>query len=174
MELKLVNLEYRVIMNASHYYGLDNGVVYKDCNEIPDNYDIIILNDNVERVIHNDNYRFIIRDNIRAIYYNIKFKLYDNCGLIIQKTKSENDILLKLINRIRLLSGFGRFYLEYTFPNNDTTEELNDYLPIIIFTDIDIKNNDILRSSFNITQINNICYLLEKREIMIKGAIKKN
>ncbi|ARF10380.1 hypothetical protein Hokovirus_1_259 [Hokovirus HKV1] len=183
MEFKILVLEYGKL----RLYDLEKNE--HDFEKIPDNYDILFLDvKNSENLNYqNPNYKFEFRFFDIRIYRNIKFKIY-NFGLITQhyidsssrfaNLAVDGEIFSFSICQQNKISGIP---VGECLDDNllyQRIDSINDSLPLIVISRLDVIQIKFLCSLFNITEINIIndevrCYLIEKKEIIKKAAIKK-
>ncbi|ARF10375.1 hypothetical protein Hokovirus_1_254 [Hokovirus HKV1] len=186
MEFRILKLELRKIDNKSCLYDLENNMY--DFEKIPDNYDILCL-------VTDDRYDLrhvpLRISNYEFIYQKLNAQIFHNTKLITYKFGSIGtdylDLGLKLEMFVLLIYRDDTVGAHYMFGEslnddllNPIIDKMNDSLPMIVISrdNYDLMQNKFLCSLFNITEINinyekNSCYLIEKRKIMIKAAIKK-
>ncbi|ARF10373.1 hypothetical protein Hokovirus_1_252 [Hokovirus HKV1] len=186
MEFKVLTLVCKKVGNKLCLYDLEN----KEHNfaEISDRYDMLFLVclDDYENFI-NPNYEPVLRKSQIQLYHNTEFTLY-KFGMIFTLYPSSSGLSQlasidpKMFKFYIYNNGVRAGYsLGECLDDNLLTQRIDDInksLPVIVISFDNLMENKFLCSLFNITKTNinytNVSgYLIEKKEIMIKAAIKK-
>jgi len=179
-------LEYRNL----RLYDLEKNEY--DFEKISGSYDILFLDTRGtydDTYFRNPNYEFEYQKFNIKIYRNIKLKIYNFGSIELVCSNLANFISPINFSTVHVMFNFG---ICYQHAHSDITiseylgddllyrgiDLINNLLPLIVISRLDALKIKFLCSLFNITEINIIddklgCYLIEKKKIIKKAAIKK-